>query len=116
MDVGAYSPLSARVKTDGGASATVFASATGSRWNLKGAVIAWANLAGDVAVSLYEFNATNSTVFFSFNATTSSGMYAFNFADFGIPASSSYASRLVFNAATVAGTFSGLFTGYQTGG
>jgi hypothetical protein len=116
MDVGAYSPLSARLKIDGGGSSTAFASATGSRWNLKGGVITWVNLGGDVEVSLYEFNATNSAVFFKFNATTSSGMYTFNYADFGIPASSSYSSRMVFNTAAVAGTVCGLFTGYQTGG
>lgn len=116
MDVGAYSPLCARTKTDGGGSSTAFASATGSRWNLKSAVISWANLESSTTMSFYEFNATNSTLFFTFMATCTHGLVTFAFPDFGIQASSSYASRMVFNVGTVLGTVCGLFVGYQTGG
>lgn len=116
MDVGAYSPLNARVKIDGGGSSTVFGSATGSRWNLKSALVGWSNLDTSVTISLYEFNATNSTQFFQFMATATHGIVDFAFPDFGVQASSSYASRLVFNVGAVAGTVCGLFVGYQTGG
>jgi len=116
MDVGAYSPLSARLKLDGGGSSTAFASATGSRWNLKAGLIGWANLDTSTTLSFYEFNATNSALFFTFMATCTNGIFNFAFPDFGIQASSSYASRMVFNVGTVGGTVCGLFVGYQTGG
>ena len=115
MDVGAYSPLSTRTKFDGGGSSTAFASATGSRWNLKSALITWANLDTSTTMSFYEFNATNSVVFLTFMATCTHGIVTFSFPDFGIQASSSYASRMVFNVGSVAGTVCGLFVGFQTG-
>lgn len=116
MDVAAYSPLSARLKIDGGGSSTAFASATGSRWVLKGGLISWANLDSSTTYSLYEFNATNSALFFTGMATTTHGIVDFCFSDYGVPASSSYASRMVFNVGSIAGTFCALFTGYQIGG
>lgn len=116
MDISAYSPLSARLKTDGGGSSTAFASATGSRWNLKAGFISWANLDTSTTLSLYEFNATNSALFLTMMATCTHGSVMINFSDFGIQASSSYASRMVFNVGSVGGTVCGLFVGYQTGG
>lgn len=115
MDISAYSPLSARLKFDGGGSSTAFASATGSRWNLKAGFITWANLDTSTTLSLYEFNATNSVVFLTMMATCTHGSLMFNFSDYGIKASSSVGSRLVFNVGTVGGTVCGLFVGYQTG-
>lgn len=115
MDVGAYSPLTARLKFDGGGSSTAFASATGSRWNLKSGLITWANLDTSTTLSFYEFNATNSALFLTMMATATHGFVTFAFPDFGVQASSSYASRMVFNVGSVAGTVCGLFVGFQTG-
>lgn len=116
MNIGNQSVLYSRVKIDGGGSSTVFASATGSRWVLQNAVIGWANMLNSATISLYEFNATNSTQFFQFMVSATSGIQGIYFGELGCQASSSYSSRLVFNTASVAGTVCGVFSGFQTGG
>ena len=116
MDTGNHSPLRARIKIDGGGSSTAFASATGSRWNLTQGVVTWANLDTSTTISLYEFNATNSVQFLTFIASASHGIVNMDFGEYGVQASSSVASRLVFNVGTVGGTVCAFFAGYQTGG
>ena len=113
MDPLKQMPARARLKVDGAGSVTAFAAVTGARWVLQAGVIGWSN-AASCTISLYETDSTNTAPFFVFQTSATNGLYAFNLGDIGIPASSSYTSRMVFNTGA-AGTFSAMFTGYYVG-
>ena len=115
MGVWEQNPARARLKIDGGGSSTAFSAVVGARWVLQAGVFAWANLLNSCTITLYEFNATNSSAFFTFMASATSGFRSYNLGEHGIQASSSYSSRMVFNTGAVTGTVCGLFSGYYTG-
>jgi hypothetical protein len=115
MGVWEQNPARARLKIDGGGSSTAFASTSGARWVLQAGVFAWANLLNSCTITLYEFNATNSSAFFTFMTSATSGFYSYYLGDHGIQASSSYSSRMVFNTGAITGTVCGMFSGYYTG-
>lgn len=116
MGIYEQNPLSKHNYIDGGGSSTIFASATQSRWNLTGGAIGWQNLLNSVTVALYETNSTNSGIVFAFMPSTTSGAFSFHLGYPGLAQSCTIASRLMLNVGTLAGTVTGMFTGYSTGG
>jgi hypothetical protein len=114
MGVWEQNPARARVKLTAAGSVTAFASLTQAAWVLQAGVIGWANAVNSCTISLYEINATNSSPFFVFMTSATSGFYNFSLGEHGVQASSSYASRMIFNVGQ-AGTYSGMFSGYYTG-
>lgn len=114
MGVWEQNPARARVKMTAAGSTTAFGSLTGAAWVLQGGAIGWVNAVNSCTISLYEINATNSTPFFVFSTSATSGFFSFYLGDHGIQASSSYASRMVFNVGQ-AGTYSAMLSGYYTG-
>jgi len=113
MDIMMQNPAFARINQDGAGSVSAFAAVGSSRWVLTGMALGWST-AASCTISLYEIDSTNSAAFFVMMTSATSGFRAFNFAPLGIPASSSYTSKMVFNVGA-AGTFSAMFTGYYIG-
>lgn len=101
-----------RVYIDGGGSATIFAADTSYRWNLVGFGIGWANMTNSATVSLMEIDSTNSGVMLRFQTSTTSGFVSMYLGECGEQASAG-ATRLILNLPTLAGTFTGVFTGYM---
>ena len=117
MGVWEQSPARGKVNLDGGGSATAFASMAQARWVLQAGAVGWQNILNSCAISLMEIdNATSSGIMFTFMASTTSGFCSFNLGEHGIQASSLTPSRMVFNVGGVAGTYTGMFSGYYTGG
>lgn len=116
MGVWEQNPARGRCNIDGAASSTAFPSVSFARWVCQGGAIGWANAATACVLSLYEIDdATSSAAFFVFRTTATSGFYSFFLGDNGVQASSTYASRMVFNASGTTGTFTGMFSGYYVG-
>jgi hypothetical protein len=114
MGVWEQNPARARIKIDGGGSATAFGAVAGARWVLQGAAFGWRNAASSITVCLMEHDSTNSTTFLCFATSATNGFQSFFLGEHGIQASSSYSSRMALNVGAITGTFTALFTGYYT--
>lgn len=114
MDPWQQNPATARVKIDGAASATAFAAVSGARWVLQAGAIGWSNAVNSCTISLYEIDSTNSAPFFVMQTSATNGFFSFYMGPIGVPASSTYTSRMVFNTGQT-GTWSAMFTGYYVG-
>jgi len=113
MDIRQHNWFSKRLAIDGGGSATITAMAAAQKWNLYAGVIGWSLASQSATVSLYEIDNTNSSAFFRFTTSTTNGLYSFFV---GGVAASSTNTRLMLNVGGGAGTFTGMFTGWTTGG
>jgi hypothetical protein len=106
---------------DGSNSATVFASATGTRWVLTGGFIAFQNASGLSCFQLIETYDSASSVFFNWDASITSNSFSFNLGPHGIQADQTTTTPSGLKIAidvscTGTGSYSCIFTGYRTGG
>lgn len=118
MAVFRQAPLRYSGKIDGSNSATLFASASMSRWVLTNGAVVFENASGVSQFDLIETWDSVSTSFFRWDASVSSGMFAFAIGTHGIQASEANSGfKIAIDVgATGTGSYSCVFTGYYTGG
>lgn len=105
---------------DGSNSATVFASATASKWVLTNGFIGFQNASGVSNFSLVETYDSASSIFFNWNASTTSDNFTFDLGVHGvmgtITTSQPSGLKIVIDVSNTSGSYSCMFSGYSIGG
>ena len=114
------SPLRYRGVLDGSNSATVFASATASRWVLTNGFIGFQNASGVSYFSLVETYDSASSVFFNWNASNTSDNFSFNLGVHGVMGTITNTQpsglKIIIDVSNTSGSYSCMFSGYSVGG